>query len=65
MKLIRNSTYRALKAAEHNLSVKEAENKRLKNELNRIGDELVDARRKLNKYRRQRGAGGKFVKKEK
>lgn len=63
MKILRNSTYRSLTSDRHNLGVKEEENVRLKNELNRIGDQLVEARRELKKYHRQRGAGGKFVKK--
>lgn len=70
MKLLRNSTYRELIADKHNLALLAEKHRRLdadhqdtKGELNRLSDKLTETERQLAKYKRQRGAGGKFMKK--
>ncbi len=70
MKILKNSTYRSLKADQHNLSIVVAENLELKERTSLLGDRVVDlarslvsAENKLKRFERRRDPNGQFTKK--
>lgn len=78
MKILKNTTYRGLVADQKNLVTLAEKHRRLEGEFKsvsaqserrkaaneRLEKELTEVRAELKKYHRQRGSGGKFVKKQ-